>query len=307
MQQAELATAAAGWHARPDDDERHHSHGGAAIACPDIRYFDDPNQPASAHRVGADGLFEGEPDGRLQIASDLASARTAVERTRLVKGLLSLIGFADVAYLSVRLDAHEQVERVYLSRGFGSEYWTSHYFASGRHRRDPRLQAVLGARAPHVWDLQTLADAYRRAGSPASLRALIDESSERGAGSGLMFCIPVAQTRLRSIVSFTSPTQHAGWIGDAVIAQALAFGLSLHQHCSPAVRALERGALEAGLSDVQVRVLRFVAAGLSDKEIALRMQTTPHNIDYHLRRLRQKCSVNSRTQLAFLAGRLLSA
>lgn len=305
MQQAELARAAAGWYACHDDDNRHDDNGGVGAAGPDIRYFDDADWPASAHRAGADGRFEGQPDGRLQIASDLASARTAAERTRLVKGLLSLVGFTDVVYLSVRLDAHERFERVYFARCFSSDHWTSRDFAAGRHRRDPRLQAVLGSRAPHVWDLQTLADAYRRAGSPASLRALIDESGERGAGCGLMFCIPVAQTRLRSIVSFTSPTRHAGWIGDTVIAQALALGLALHQHCSPAVCALERGAAQAGLSDVQVRILRFVAAGLSDKEIALRMQTTPHNIDYHLRRLRQKCRVNSRAQLAFLAGRLL--
>ena len=198
--------------------------------------------------------------------------------------MLSLIGFADVAYLTLRLDADDEVERVYLARDFRSDHWTPHYFGAGRHRRDPRLAAVLGSRAPHVWDLHSLADAYRRAGSPASLRALIDESRERGAGSGMMFCIPVAQTRLRAIVGFTAPAGHAGWIGDMVIAQALALGLSLHQHCSPAVRALERGATGAGLSDLQVRILRFVAAGLSDKEIALRMQTTPHNIDYHLRR-----------------------
>lgn len=291
MQEAESAQAAAGWYACRDEGDE----GGDGVErCgPDIRYFDDADRPAAAQ------------DGQLQIAGDLASARTAAERTRLVKGMLGLIGFADVAYLSVRLDAHAQFERIYLARGFRSDHWTSRDFAAGRHHRDPRLQAVLSSCVPHVWDLQTLADAWRRAGSPASLRALIDETRERGAGCGVMFCIPVAQTRLRSIVSFTSPLQHAGWIGDAVIAQALALGLSLHQRCSPVVRALERGATQAGLSDVQIRILRFVAVGLSDKEIALRMQTTPHNIDYHLRRLRQKCNVSSRAQLAFLAGRLL--
>lgn len=295
MQEAESARAVAGWYAYHEDDDGDDDNAGPTG--PDIRYFDDADRPACAHRA--------QPGAQLQIASDLASARTAAERTRLVSGMLSLIGFADVTYLTVRLDTHDEVERVYFARSLGSAHWTPRYFSVGHHRRDPRLHAVLSSCAPHVWDLQTLADAWRRAGSPAGLRALIDETRERGAGCGLMFCIPVPQTRLRSIVSFSSPAQHAGWIGDGALAQALALGLSLHQRCSPIVRALERGATQAGLSDMQMRILRFVAVGLSDKEIAQRMQTTPHNIDYHLRRLRQKCSVNSRAQLAFLAGQLL--
>lgn len=260
-----------------------------------IRYFDESDRRAAIPRM--------QPAGQMQIANDLASARTPDERTRLVNGMLSLIGFSDVAYLMARLGAQQQFERVYFSRSFRSDHFGPRYFEAGQHRRDPRLRAVLSSSTPHVWDVRSLGDAWRRTEPFSTMRVAIDQLRAHGAGSGVMFSVPVMQTRLRSIIAFASPVEHANWMTDDVIAQALALGLSIHQHCSPVVRALERD--DAGLTEVQIRILRLVAAGLSDKAIAQRMQTTPHNVDYHLRGLRQKCGVNSRVQLAFLAGRLL--
>lgn len=290
----QVADHVGGQYAYPAGDRGDPGYGG-----PELGHFDDGDWRRSAPRM--------QQHGQLQIASDLASARTSAERTRLVGAMLNLIGFTEVAYLMARLDAHDQFERVYFARSFQSGHLAPRYFEAGDHRGDPRMQAVLSRGAPHVWDLQTLTEAWRRAGSPGRLRATIDRSLAQGAGSGAMFSIPIPQTRLCSIISFASPVTQAAWITDAVIAQALALGLSLHQHCSPIVRALERGATQANLSDVQTRILSFVAVGLSDKEIAMRMRTTPHNIDYHLRRLRQKCGVSSREELAFLAGQLLRA
>jgi len=291
------ASAAGGPEKRQDEDRgpqqgREREGQSAGV---EIRYFDESDRRAAIPRA--------QLAGQLQIANDLASARTPDERTRLVNGMLSLIGFSDVAYLMARLGAQQQFERVYFSRSFRSDHFGPRYFEAGQHRGDPRLRAALSSSTPHVWDVRSLGDAWRRTEAFGTMRVAIDRLRAHGAGSGVVFSVPVMQTRLRSIIMFASPVEHANWMTDDVIAQALALGLSIHQHCSPVVRALER--YDAGLTEVQIRILRLVAAGLSDKAIALRMQTTPHNVDYHLRGLRQKCGVNSRVQLAFLAGRLL--
>lgn len=58
------------------------------------------------------------------------------------------------------------------------------------------------------------------------------------------------------------------------------------------------------LSEMQKRILGCLADGLSDKEIALLLQTTSHNVDYHLRLLRRKYGAVNRARLAFLTGEM---
>jgi DNA-binding NarL/FixJ family response regulator len=93
------------------------------------------------------------------------------------------------------------------------------------------------------------------------------------------------------------------WITDHVLAQALSLGLSLHQRCSAYVRASHKLAVARDLPEPQERILRMVVEGLSDKQIAQRLDTTVHNVDYHLRRLRDRFGAQNRNQLAYAAGR----
>ena len=55
---------------------------------------------------------------------------------------------------------------------------------------------------------------------------------------------------------------------------------------------------KAELSAVQKDILHCLAGGLCDKEIARRLALSSHNVDYHLRQLRKRFSVNNRVQLA---------
>jgi DNA-binding CsgD family transcriptional regulator len=61
---------------------------------------------------------------------------------------------------------------------------------------------------------------------------------------------------------------------------------------------------EAPLSAMQRRILTCLAAGMSDKEIAIKLHTTAHNVDYHLRLVRRRYGATNRAQLAYIAGRL---
>jgi DNA-binding CsgD family transcriptional regulator len=267
-----------------------------AVDTPDISYFDE------AELLGT--IRRDELGGETHIAANLGAARNTDERMRLVRGMLRLVGFSELGYLTVKLDAQGRPERLYFPRSYLSANLAPHYFEAGYHRHDPRFAAALTGSAPHVWDRRRLVEAWRRAGSPPGMRAMFDEMRDGGIGSGLIFGLPIPHTRLRSIISFAAPGEQAGWITDSVVVQSLTLGLSVHQRFSAYVRAINRRESAAELSAPQMRILGFLAAGLSDKEIALRMHITAHNVDYHLRRLRQKCGVANRTQLAFLAGQM---
>jgi DNA-binding CsgD family transcriptional regulator len=55
------------------------------------------------------------------------------------------------------------------------------------------------------------------------------------------------------------------------------------------------------LSELQHAVLKAVVQGQRDKEIAYFLGLSPHNVDYHLRRLRQLFNVRNRVQLINVA------
>ena len=54
---------------------------------------------------------------------------------------------------------------------------------------------------------------------------------------------------------------------------------------------------------MQREILRGLALGQSDKEIAYRLNLSAHTVDYHMRRLRQRFAVRNRVQLAHAAAR----
>ncbi len=56
-----------------------------------------------------------------------------------------------------------------------------------------------------------------------------------------------------------------------------------------------------GLSARELEVLRFVAAGLKNQEIAERLVISPHTVDRHLENIFSKMSVTGRTQAVLAA------
>lgn len=61
------------------------------------------------------------------------------------------------------------------------------------------------------------------------------------------------------------------------------------------------------LSPAQGDILRCVASGLSNKEIARKMLMSPYNVDYHLRCLRKRFLVRNRVQLVRAAMTLFQS
>jgi DNA-binding NarL/FixJ family response regulator len=55
------------------------------------------------------------------------------------------------------------------------------------------------------------------------------------------------------------------------------------------------------LTPQELQISRFVAQGLANKEVAVRLFLSPRTIDYHLRNIFAKLGISSRTQLARLS------
>ena len=57
-----------------------------------------------------------------------------------------------------------------------------------------------------------------------------------------------------------------------------------------------------GITDRQADVLRLVAEGISNKEIAARLHLSPRTVEKHIESLLRKTDARSRTQLVAIAG-----
>ncbi len=266
---------------------------------------------AEPPRLGLAGSF-GQQAAALRaemvVAVQLMSAEEPEERARLLRALLHVMGFSALAYARVderaehRLTAHAWALDDTAPHHFGRDY-----IEGGYGGLDPRLAAVSASSVPLVWDLDWLLRAWRRDGSPEALRGLFPALECEGVQSGVMFSIPTAPGGVRAVVSLAAGRTGAEWIAEHVFVQALAFGLSLHRFASdPRRLAIEVGAPDVvqkeTLTEMQARILSCLVGGLSDKQIAARLQTTPHNVDYHLRLLRRRYGAANRTHLAFLLG-----
>ncbi|MGH2630141.1 MAG: response regulator transcription factor, partial [Actinomycetota bacterium] len=66
-------------------------------------------------------------------------------------------------------------------------------------------------------------------------------------------------------------------------------------------RATTRGAWPAGLSDREVEVLRLVAAGSSNREIAQGLVISPRTAEHHVQHIYGKIGVSTRAAAAMFA------
>jgi pimeloyl-ACP methyl ester carboxylesterase/DNA-binding CsgD family transcriptional regulator len=98
---------------------------------------------------------------------------------------------------------------------------------------------------------------------------------------------------------------HLPWRGDAASVVAVATRFLAEQEPAAGPGA-DRGPLPpdlASLSDRELEVLRLVAAGLSDDDIADRLVLSPHTVHRHVANIRTKLGVASRTAAAAAAAR----
>src|SRR5918996_5423705 len=109
----------------------------------------------------------------------------------------------------------------------------------------------------------------------------------------------------------TQPRPHRGPLTVDEAAQELQRDARAGRHDPDAVRAVvdaaggspqrRAGLRPAGLSEREVEVLRLVAQGLSNREIARRLYVSPRTAEHHVQHIYAKIGASSRASAALFA------
>jgi DNA-binding CsgD family transcriptional regulator len=242
-------------------------------------------------------------DNRLRITNELIAAPNATARMTNVRSMLSIMGFNSLHYEARQLSG-EQVAKTFFLKSYVPSQWATGYFREGFNAIDPRIDGIRSSPAPLIWDLNSLAKAQPGNAQTPKMRQFFDDLMRHGMSSGIAFSLTVPLSQMQIIISINSANASRDWIAPSVAGQALILGLSVHEYIKGCTAGLMQRTGIDDLSDMQKHVLAGLSKGLSDKEIARRLRTTVHNIDYHLRALRRKYRVMNRAQLAYVVGRL---
>lgn len=263
----------------------------------DVVWCSDPRQTSA----------DDQPCPSLGIAAALAGARTAAERNRMINGLLHLVGFSTFAYFALESNV-KQVERLFLHEAFVPPTYRGDYVKQGYHEIDPRTLVARRANAPMVWDLYHLREQSVEANGDTpeqhAFNNFLGTMRDDGMCSGLMFAMPIPGTRLSAFMSFTAPRRSREWITAATVEQSLSIAMSVHAFASPQLTAASRNCAANSLTPFERELLIGIAEGASDKEIGRRLDTSAHNVDYHLRKLRKRFGVANRIELTYLTSKL---
>ena len=248
-----------------------------------------------------------KPPSAPWLVDELCAAGTPQERERIVRARLQAMGFEWLAYCVVPRP-QQGLHRQACLRTYANAAWLESYFGHGHQAIDPRQMEPAHSSLPLVWDVRDLEDGLAGHPAPARAHRFIQDLACSGIRSGIFLRIqsPAAQAGGHAVVSLQSGRPDRRWIGETLLGEALAFGLSLHDFLSrhvsgPASPDLQSrhapDAAGSGLPAMQQEVLALVVRGLTDKQVADRLGVSAHTVDYHLRQLRHRFAVRNRVQL----------
>ncbi|PFH08659.1 regulatory LuxR family protein [Collimonas sp. PA-H2] len=185
--------------------------------------------------------------------------------------------------------------------------WAKRYVEQRYYEVDPRVHFAFRHELPFVWDLSSLNNLGSVDRLAKRFRQFLAEAEHAGVRSGIAFGISNPNTVERAFVSFYSAKPTKEWIVDSVVGQTYAVGLKIHELLTHHVQQNLRTGLQIDLTEIQRQTLKLVINGVSRREIAHRLDTSPQNIDYHILQLRKKFGVRNHVQLAYVVGRLMLA
>lgn len=269
-------------------------------------------------------IEEDAPDGQrlAGIAHDLAKVGTAEARHALLRPALRAAGFDSLCYLRVSRIG-DTVNRIAYFNAFSPTGWAQRYLRERFFEIDARLAYSCRHEWPMLWDLSSIASTTSLAGmtaaGPASTagapctttaaRAERFAAAAREAAmlSGVSFGLNTPNALDASVVIFANSQATKARLPDMAIGHAYALAVGLHEFLSMRAPQMHRPAHTAELSDIQRSILELVTLGMNDKDIAERLGTSHHNVDYYLRQLKKLYHATNRVQLAYIAGRVLAS
>lgn len=245
-------------------------------------------------------------DRLIHFVAELHAAPSAEQRRGLVRATLDAIGFDWVCYMRF-FRVGELINRALYYSAYAPPGWPRQYLAKRYFEIDPRLSFAYRYEWPLVWDLDSLFERSTTNVARERSRDFLDDARAAGLASGVTFGVTSTPRSLdHRVISFGSSNPKHSWIADHVVGQAYAVGIGLHEFLAQRADLLGLHTHATSLSEVQRQILQLLTDGLSDFDIAQRLGMSVHNVDYHLRQLKEKYGAHNRVQLAYIAGRLAS-
>ena len=249
------------------------------------------------------------------IAQELARANGAQERQALLRPALRAAGFDSLCYMRISRIG-DTINRIAYFNAFSPIGWAPRYVRERFYEIDARLAYSCRHEWPMLWDLGSIASNSSVAGAAAThtpatpgvmavARTQSFASASRDAGmlSGVSFGLGKPDALDTCVAIFSNSQPSKARVSDMSIGHAYALAVGLHEFLALRAAHIYRPAHMAELSGIQRSILELVTLGLNDKDIAERLGTSHHNVDYYLRQLKKLYHATNRVQLAYIAGR----
>lgn len=240
----------------------------------------------------------------VNLLSDIGRGTDGAVRHRSILAAIQKAGFQWLCYWRVQCIG-EQIREVAWFDSYSPPGWLECFRSGGLFDVDPRIGLARTRDWPFAWDLDSLFADRQNRSINAVARRFIESVAKVGMRSGVTIGLPAGHAAERAIVTLSSARADRGAMTDATIGEAYAIALALHAFITPRLQKRIAQPAADALSGVQLAVLRFVARGFGNREIAEHLGASIHVVAYHLRQLEHRYAARNRVQLAYLAGRIL--
>ena len=238
----------------------------------------------------------------------LHATRSLGQRRALIDAQLQRLGFDALGYTRMRWQ-HGRLQPLAACTAHSDGTWAAHYFRNSYEQVDPRLHEVAASTLPCLWEVTDLAQRAPGHWPRAQLSRFINDLRASGARSGLMVAVSGPSPHERGCVSLRSAQPGMGRAGGTALGQSLTLAYCVHEFYSRSALAAppcEPQKPQDRLPALQAAILRGLAQGWGDKQIAARLNLGAHGVDYHLRQLRKRFGARNRVQLLERAAHALA-
>lgn len=179
------------------------------------------------------------------------------------------------------------------------EAWIEEYQELGLHQKDPHPHLVRERQSPYLWD-------HNSFGTNTDASFVLDVAAQYGLRAGLIVPLRLSSgTHALSLHSRETSLSHS--LAEVMELNLLATTVAdryLEIVASGATPATERSEKLDGLSAIQKEILRWVAIGKTNWEVATILNLPKRTVDYHVSAILKKLGVASRLQAANVFSRL---
>jgi DNA-binding CsgD family transcriptional regulator len=196
-----------------------------------------------------------------------------------------------------------QLVRIAVAAGDTAMATVATDVAEERSRANPQVAALEGIAAhahgllhADVGELEVAVDFLRHSARPLAMTSAVEDLGRLALAAG---------DRQKAVDSFHQALRAYSELGatwDGARVRGRLRGLGVRTRLPPPKKTQSAW---AGLTESELAVVRLVARGLTNREVADRLFVSPHTVGQHLRHVFSKLDINSRVELARLAASAL--